>query len=270
MRRGLPLALLLLCATTSCGDLGLEVAWPVAYSDAPDADRINSPFGPRLQSDRLDFHAGIDIPLPEGTKIRSIKAGVVEKIEYDSDERGTGNWVLVDHGDGEKSAYLHLSKISVAAGKELYAGQVLGRSGSTGAKSPHLHLTYMRDVEKSGAYEDLAHNPLEILPHGEMPEPEVSWEADAVTLDIVFQPMLIQTIVVSGEGESRTLEYAEVLALGNPDRDNELQAGLRLAVSEEGEDGHFQLRLSPDAGAFVPESVELYDYAGELLLATAR
>lgn len=270
MRRGSILALLLLSAASSCGGLGLDVAWPVAHSDTPDADRIGSPFGPRLQSDRLDFHAGIDIPLPEGTKIRAIKAGVVEKIEYDSDERGTGNWVLVDHGEGEKSAYLHLSKISVDAGKELYAGQVLGRSGSTGAKSPHLHLTYMHDVEKSGADESRAHNPLELLPHGEMPDPELIWEADAVTLDIVFQPMLIQTIIVSGEGQERTLEYAEVLALGNPDRDNEVQAGLRLAVSEDGEDGHFQLRLSPDGGAFEPESVELYDYAGELLLAAAR
>ena len=109
----------------------------------------------------------------------------------------------------------------------------------------------------------------EVLPHGEMPEPIVTWEDDAVTLEIVVQPMVIQNIIVSGGGESRELDYADIVGQGNPDRDDEVQDGLSIELLEHDDRETFDLRLSPE-GAFVPDSVVALDYAGEVVLDASR
>lgn len=247
-----------------------EVVWPLARTDAPDADLVTSPYGPRDQSDDYDFHAGMDLPTPEGTKVRAIHAGVVERTTVDNDSRGPGKWVLVDHGGGEKVAYLHLSKISVSEGAEVVAGQTLGRSGSTGARSPHLHLNYMAGIEGGGSFEALSRNPLEILPHTPMPTPGVSFEPDAVVLDLVEQPMTVQLITLEGGGVSRSIDYADIVALGNPERDEQVQGGLYLEVVEGSSETHFSLRVSPEPGDFVPDRVIVEDYAGDVVLDATR
>jgi murein DD-endopeptidase MepM/ murein hydrolase activator NlpD len=258
------LALTLILATVGCGS-GADIVWPLSGSSERDADVIGAPFGPRLQSDDYDFHAGTDFPTPEGTKVRAIKAGVVEKLEEWDGGTGSGNWVLIDHGDGEKSGYLHLSKFSVKAGDAVEAGTVLGRSGSTGSKSPHLHLNYMLDVDHKGADEARGHNVLELLPHAEAPALEPEFTDVAVTLHLSIQIMTIQTITVEGEGQSRTVDYAEILAMGNPDRDDPTQAGLTMAVIET-DDGRFTLTLTPEPPGFTPERVTVSDIDGELLV----
>lgn len=265
------LAPLVLTALVSVAGLACseDVVWPIANSADIDADPISSPFGPRDQSGDYDFHAGVDFAVPEGTKVRAIKAGTVEKaVEWDG-ESGTGTWVLIDHGGGEKSAYLHLSKLKVKDGDNVRAGKVIGRSGSTGNTSPHLHLTYMLGVTGSGADESVAVNPLELLPSSLMGEPEVEWGDDRVVLIMPMQPMSVQAIALEGGGLSRTVDYADILALGNPDRDNQTQDGIRLAV-EDLDDGRFELslRLSPENSA--PERVVLTDFEGEVVLDASR
>ena len=62
-------------ALTACVE---DVVWPISKSGDLDADEISSPYGPRDQSGNHDFHAGVDFRVPEGTKVRAIKAGTVQ------------------------------------------------------------------------------------------------------------------------------------------------------------------------------------------------
>lgn len=246
-----------------------EIVWPIANSGATDADTISSPYGPRDQSGTYDFHAGVDFAVPVGTKVRAIKAGTVEKtVAWDGDD-GQGNWVLVDHGGGEKSAYLHLSKISARQGESVRAGEVIGRSGDTGNTTPHLHLTYMIGIEGNGADETLARNPLELLPHSAMPEPLVTFTADAVVLDVQTMPMTVQVVRIEGGEQVREIDYADIAALGNPDRDGQVQGGLWIGVVDF-DRTHFELTLRPEPADFVPERVVLLDYAGDVVLDATR
>jgi murein DD-endopeptidase MepM/ murein hydrolase activator NlpD len=264
MRLALSATLALLLGTTACGPEG-DIVWPISGSAEPDADPIAAPFGPRLQSGSYDFHAGTDFPVPEGTKVHAIKAGEVEKVVEWDGNTGPGNWVLIDHGGGEKSAYLHLSKTSVEAGDTVKPGATLGRSGSTGTGAEHLHLNYMVGVEQNGADESVARNVLELLPHAQMPPLEVGFSDAAVTLVVPIQIMTIQAITVAGEGQARTLDYAEVVAMGNPDRDNPGQFGLRIVVTDR-DDGRFDLTLNVDPPDFAPTQVSVTDVDGELLV----
>ncbi|KIG17601.1 putative metalloendopeptidase [Enhygromyxa salina] len=258
----LALALALALGSTTCGGPDGDIVWPISGSAKPDADTIAAPFGPRDQSGKYDFHAGTDFPVPEGTKIHAIKAGEIEKVVDWDGKTGPGNWVLIDHGGGEKSAYLHMSKTSVKAGEFVEAGAVLGRSGSVGANSEHLHLNYMVGVQSNGADEAVARNVLELLPHGQMPPLEVTFSDTAVELRVPIQIMTIQTITVAGAGESRTLDYAGVLAMGNPDRDDPSQSGLTVAVTD-ADDGRFTLTLAVQAPSFIPTQVIVTDIDGE-------
>ncbi|SRR6266498_1176442 len=83
-------------------------------------------------------HLGLDFAVPAGTEVRTVNHGTVilaRKLFFE------GGCVVVDHGLGLLSLYLHLSEISVKEGEEVASGQVLGLSGGTGrASGPHLHL----------------------------------------------------------------------------------------------------------------------------------
>ena len=71
---------------------------------------------------------------------------------------GYGNTVVIDHGNGFKTLYAHLSQVSQYCGAIVKAGQVIGLSGSTGNSSgPHLHF----EVRVPGGYLD----PLKVLPN---------------------------------------------------------------------------------------------------------
>ncbi len=84
-------------------------------------------------------HKGTDFRAAEGTPVKAINLGVVRIAKT---YRNYGKTVVVDHGLGLMSFYMHLSKIKVAAGQLVVPGQVIGQSGQTGyAEQPHLHLT---------------------------------------------------------------------------------------------------------------------------------
>jgi murein DD-endopeptidase MepM/ murein hydrolase activator NlpD len=83
-------------------------------------------------------HAGQDYTAPAGTPVKAVAGGTVRLA---GDFYYSGLTILVDHGAGLVSQYLHLEKMLVAEGDTVSAGQVIGRVGSTGrATGPHLHL----------------------------------------------------------------------------------------------------------------------------------
>ena len=83
-------------------------------------------------------HSGMDIALPEGTPVHAPAGGIVSFA--DPDLYLTGGTVLIDHGHGVSSNFLHLSRIDVRLGQRVERGEVLGAVGHTGrASGPHLH-----------------------------------------------------------------------------------------------------------------------------------
>jgi murein DD-endopeptidase MepM/ murein hydrolase activator NlpD len=84
-------------------------------------------------------HRGVDLRATSTTKIVSINRGVVRLVKT---FRNYGKTVVVDHGLGVMSFYMHLSRIKVNQGELVLPGQLIGYAGQTGyAEKPHLHLT---------------------------------------------------------------------------------------------------------------------------------
>ncbi len=112
--------------------------WP-----CPSSRRITSPFGyrihPTLGYNKL--HNGVDIGAPTGTPIVAAGAGTVISAAYNS---SMGNYVMIDHGSGIITIYMHCSALAVSGGTKVSAGQTIAYVGSTGRSTgPHLHFGMM-------------------------------------------------------------------------------------------------------------------------------
>lgn len=84
-------------------------------------------------------HRGTDFRASEGIPILAINSGKIILVARDFS--GEGNMVIVDHGLGVLSFYMHFSKFKVSEGQMVQKGQILGLAGKTGyATGPHLHL----------------------------------------------------------------------------------------------------------------------------------
>ena len=93
----------------------------------------------RLTNGQSIAHKGTDFRAPEGTRARSMNRGVVRIAQT---FRNYGKTVVVDHGLGLQTMYMHLSKIYVNPGELVLPGQIIGLSGSTGyAEAAHLHVS---------------------------------------------------------------------------------------------------------------------------------
>ena len=101
---------------------------------------VVDPYGyQRLTGEYTIAHKGTDFRAPVGTNIYAMNRGIV-RIAKTSPVYG--KMVVIDHGLGLMTFYLHLSKINVRQGEIIQQGAILGKSGQTGyALSPHLHLT---------------------------------------------------------------------------------------------------------------------------------
>lgn len=88
------------------------------------------------------YHTGVDYAAPTGTKVVACKSGkVLEAKNGVSFGPSYGLAVIIDHGDGMKAVYAHLSKIDVKTGDRVRSGDKIGEVGSTGnSTGPHLHL----------------------------------------------------------------------------------------------------------------------------------
>ena len=83
-------------------------------------------------------HSGMDIAVSKGTPVKAPAAGNVVLAEPDM--YLTGGTILIDHGYGVGSNFLHLSKLNVAVGDTVTQGDIIGEVGATGrATGPHLH-----------------------------------------------------------------------------------------------------------------------------------
>lgn len=111
---------------------------------------------PRRDPSRPHFDAAIEAPV--GAPIRAPAAGVVRLAEAGAP--GQGGRLLIDHGHGLVTAYLHLGRIDVDAGDELAPGQSVGAVGASGAAfDPHLcwRLRWRgRELDPRAAREGLA------------------------------------------------------------------------------------------------------------------
>lgn len=82
-------------------------------------------------------HSGMDIAAASGTPVKAPASGVVT---FAGDLYLTGGTILLDHGHGVSSNFLHLSRMDVQVGDEVRQGDVIGAVGATGrATGPHLH-----------------------------------------------------------------------------------------------------------------------------------
>lgn len=101
--------------------------------------RISSDFGAIriINNGPPRRHNGIDLAAPEGTPLAAANRGIIRLAEH---LMASGNTVLIDHGLGLSSAYLHMHEIYVEEGSTVEKGEIIGTVGETGfASGPHLH-----------------------------------------------------------------------------------------------------------------------------------
>jgi len=121
------------------GTIGEQRLWTGPFQ-APVVAPISDVFGTeRVFNQQIQSrHQGLDYAVPAGTPVRAVNRGTVILARPMFFE---GNCVVIDHGQGLLSLYLHLSEIAVKEGEEIGPGKLLGLSGGTGrASGPHLHL----------------------------------------------------------------------------------------------------------------------------------
>lgn len=83
-------------------------------------------------------HMGLDMAVPSGTPIHAPADGIVTFAAKDLFL--TGGTVLLDHGFGLDSSFLHMSRVDVQVGQRIKRGQIIGQAGMTGrASGPHVH-----------------------------------------------------------------------------------------------------------------------------------
>jgi murein DD-endopeptidase MepM/ murein hydrolase activator NlpD len=106
----------------------------------PSSGRYTSCFCGRWGS----FHAGIDLASKLGTPILAVGDGTVVKAGPAS---GFGNWVVIEHSNGDVSIYGHMKYFFVHAGQKVKAGEKIAVVGDQGfSTGPHLHF----EVHKGG------------------------------------------------------------------------------------------------------------------------
>ncbi len=116
-----------------------ERAWAGSFAAPADA-AISDVFGSeRIFNGKASSpHLGLDFRVPAGTPVAAMNSGTILLARALYFE---GNFVVIDHGQGLLTMYLHLSEIKVKEGDHVDRGQVIGLSGGTGrATGPHLHV----------------------------------------------------------------------------------------------------------------------------------
>ncbi|MEG3170765.1 M23 family metallopeptidase [Sphingomonas sp. ZB1N12] len=114
--------------------------WRQAFA-WPATGRISGLFGAQrvYKGEPGSYHSGTDVAVPTGTIVTAPADGVVI-LAADHPFTLEGNLLMLDHGMGLNSAFLHLSRIDVKPGDHVRQGQPIGASGMTGrATGPHLH-----------------------------------------------------------------------------------------------------------------------------------
>ena len=111
---------------------------------------VTSPFGGRADPTGFSgsFHDGIDMGGTSSTPIMASRSGTVVQASFDG---SAGNYIIIDHGDGYYSYYLHLSNFIATLGQSVSAGQTIGTMGTTGnSTGVHLHFGIATSSNWSG------------------------------------------------------------------------------------------------------------------------
>ena len=109
----------------------------IKFATKPVTGIISSRYGVSSRI-RSSTHTGLDIATATGTPIKVVADGIVTCASYSG---AYGNLVKVDHGNGLETWYAHTSKMYVAVGQEVKAGEVIAAVGSTGnSTGSHLHF----------------------------------------------------------------------------------------------------------------------------------
>ncbi len=122
---------------------GGQFKWP-----APSYVRISDDYGNRIHPilGTQQFHNGVDMAAPNGSPILAAYDGEVIAASYSPT---MGNYIMIDHGDGLITIYMHASSVSVSQGTMVARGEQIGCVGSTGRSTgPHLHFS----VRENGQY----------------------------------------------------------------------------------------------------------------------
>lgn len=101
---------------------------------------FTSPFGWRIHPiyGTPKLHSGQDIGAPQGTPILASDGGVIVSAAYTG---GYGNFIIIEHKEGLRTRYGHLSEYNVKPGQQVSQGDTIGFVGSTGGSTgPHLHF----------------------------------------------------------------------------------------------------------------------------------
>lgn len=117
--------------------------WP-----APSYTRISDDYGYRQHPilNVQQFHTGVDMASPGGTPILAAYDGVVVQASYNA---SMGNYVMIDHGSGLFTIYMHAQKLMVSTGEEVSRGEQIATVGTTGRSTGnHLHF----GVRLNGSY----------------------------------------------------------------------------------------------------------------------
>ncbi len=117
--------------------------WP-----APSYTRISDDYGYRQHPilNVQQFHTGVDMASPGGTPILAAYDGMVVQASYNA---SMGNYVMIDHGSGLFTIYMHAQKLMVSAGEEVSRGEQIATVGTTGRSTGnHLHF----GVRLNGSY----------------------------------------------------------------------------------------------------------------------
>ena len=124
---------------SSSGSGRISMVWPCGST------RITSNFGYRDSptAGASSYHQGIDIGASTGTGIYAAASGTVTEASYSSSR---GYYVVISHGSGVSTVYMHCSELYVSAGDKVTQGETIAAVGSTGISTgPHLHFGVIED-----------------------------------------------------------------------------------------------------------------------------
>lgn len=142
-----------------------DMIWPLDYWKIP-GGRISGQFGRQrfYQGKPGSPHGGLDIAAGTGTPFVAPADGVVVLAAKDTPFTLEGHLLLIDHGNGLNSAFLHCSQLLVDVGQVVKQGQLLGKVGMTGRTAgAHLHWGLR--------WKDARIDPLRLVPKPPAPKP---------------------------------------------------------------------------------------------------
>ncbi len=118
-----------------------------AESQGDNNGNFRTPIG---GSCRNGYHSwAVDCPNPPGTGVAAAASGIVEEVNVGGWNGGYGTQIVVNHGNGWKTRYAHLSAARVSVGESVSSGEIIAASGATGnVTGPHLHFEIIKNGQR--------------------------------------------------------------------------------------------------------------------------